>query len=126
VLAIQVEFQMKILTTFLAGAALLALSTTAMAQTGGMSGGSSGGSIGPATGTPGQFPRPRGAESPADLTGSGVTGTPPDANRSDNDQAPGRRRPPVSPGNNTTAVTPGAGSETPASIIAPPSPFGAR
>jgi hypothetical protein len=126
VVATEPEFSMKILTMFLAGAALVALSNAAVGQTGGMSGGASGG--GPATGGPGQFPRPSGVETRGSgPTGSAVTGRTPDANRSDNDQIPGSRRPPVSPGNaGGSGIAPGADSSTPAPIIAPPSPFGAR
>ena len=118
---------MKRLMVLIAASALLG-SAAAMAQsgTGGMSGGGGGASIGPAPGTPGEFTRPRGVGAG---TGSGVTGRMPDANRSDNDQNPGNRRPPVQPpgsGTNGGGGVVGADSSTPAPIIAPPSPYGAR
>jgi hypothetical protein len=120
---------MQRLMVLIAAGALLGLSAAAMAQsgTGGMSGGRGGASIGPAPGTPGDFTRPRGSGTTG--TESGVTGRMPDANRSDNDQNPGRRRPPVQPpdsGNANGGGGLGADSSTPAPIIAPPSPFGAR
>ena len=122
---------MKSLRVLIAASALLGLSSAAIAQTGGgMSGGRGGASIGPAPGTPGNFPRARGADTNGSgLTGSAVNGRMPDANRSDNDQNPGRRRPPVQPpdsGNASGGGVLGADSSTPAPIIAPPSPFGAR
>jgi len=123
---------MKRVMVLIAASAVLGLSSAAIAQSagGGMSGGSGGASIGPAPGTPGNFTRPRGADTNGiGLTGSGVTGRMPDANRSDNDQNPGNRRPPVQPpgsGASNGSGVPGADSFTPAPIIAPPSPFGAR